>query len=101
MKDDSIVVNQIKQVKKRVKVGDREEEQFLDTEGLRLRKKFTASNNKSYYTYVEKEDLKYQTLTNTLYQTIESEGRMSFYVMSRSPRKKERSKETKIREVVC
>ncbi|VYT43033.1 Type I phosphodiesterase / nucleotide pyrophosphatase [Bacteroides ovatus] len=76
LKDDSIVVNQIKQVKKRVKVGDREEEQFLDTEGLRLRKKFTASNNKSYYTYVEKEDLKYQTLTNTLYQTIESEGRM-------------------------
>lgn len=32
LKDDSIVVNQIKQVKKRVKVGDREEEQFLDTE---------------------------------------------------------------------
>ena len=78
LKDDSIVVNQIKQVKKRVKVGDREEEQFLDTEGLRLRKKFTASNNKSYYTYVEKEDLKYQTLTNTVYQTIESEGANAF-----------------------
>lgn len=76
LKDDSIVVNQIKQVKKRVKVGDREEEQLLNTEGLRLRKKFMASNNKSYYTYVEKEDLKYQTLANTLYQTLESEGRM-------------------------
>lgn len=75
LKDDSIVVNQIKQVRKRVKVGDEEVEQVLNTEGLRLRKK-TEINDKSYYTHIEKEDVRYMTMTNTLFQTIESEGRM-------------------------
>lgn len=53
LKDDSIVVNQIKQVRKRVKVGDEEVEQVLNTEGLRLRKK-TEINDKSYYTLLKK-----------------------------------------------
>ena len=75
LQDDSIVVNQIKQVSKRVKVGDEETEQVLNTEGLRLRKE-TKINGKAYDTYIEKEDVKYMTLTNTLFQTMESEGRM-------------------------
>lgn len=75
LQDDSIVVNQIKQVKKRVRIGVEEVEQFINTEGLRLRKKVEI-NNKSYYTHIEKDDVKYLTMVNTLFQTIESEGRM-------------------------
>lgn len=74
LEDDSIVVNQIKQVRKRVRGGDEEVEQDVRTEGLRLRK--TVEPGSKYYTYIEKDDVRYMTMTNTLYQTIETEGRM-------------------------
>lgn len=74
LKDDSIVVNQIKQVRKRVRVDGEEVEQEIPTEGLRLRK--TVTPDSKYYTHIEKDDVRYMTMTNTLYQTMETEGRM-------------------------
>lgn len=77
LQDDSIVVNQIKKVRKRIKVDGVDVEQELPTEGLRLRKKIGVNkDNKAIYSHVDKEDIKYVTMTNTLYQIMENEGRM-------------------------
>ena len=75
LKDDSLVVNQIKTVMKRVRRNGVEKEEELATEPIRLRKPI-VQNGKTYYTHIDKEDVSYMTLLNTLSRTVESKGRL-------------------------
>lgn len=75
LKDDSLVVNQVKTVMKRVRRNGVEQMEELPTEPLRLRKPI-VQNGKTYYTHIDKEDISYMTLLNTLSQTVESKGRL-------------------------
>lgn len=76
LKDDSLVVNQIKTVMKRVNRNGVEQVEEIATEPLRLRKVAGVQNDKTIYTHVDKGDVSYMTLLNTLYQTVESKGRL-------------------------
>lgn len=75
LKDDSLVVNQIKTVMKRVNRNGVEQIEEIATEPIRLRKP-SVQNGKTYYTHIDKEDVSYMTLLNTLSQTVESKGRL-------------------------
>lgn len=76
LKDDSLVVNQIPTVRKKVRLGDGTiEEQELPTEPIRLRKK----NNAGYYVPIDRTDIQYTTLANTL--LMKEKGRMMESVM--------------------
>ena len=75
LKDDSLVVNQIKTVMKRVNRNGVEQIEEIATEPIRLRKP-SVQNGKTYYTHIDKEDVSYMTLLNTLPQTVESKGRL-------------------------
>ena len=73
LKEDSLVVNQIPKVKKNVRLADGTiEERDIETEPIRLRKKDAAG----YYVPIDKEDIKYMTLANTLQSTMDEKGRM-------------------------
>lgn len=89
IQDDSIVVNQIKTVKKRfvksrtIGADGKEVVEYeyrdIPTEGIRLRKKIVGADGRSYYTNIKKEEgdiLRYMTMPNTLYQTMLADGRM-------------------------
>ena len=73
LKEDSLVVNQIPKVRKNVRLADGTiEERDIETEPIRLRKKDAAG----YYIPIDKEDIKYMTLANTLQSTMDEKGRM-------------------------
>lgn len=60
---------------KRVRRNGVEKEEELATEPIRLRKPI-VQNGKTYYTHIDKEDVSYMTLLNTLSRTVESKGRL-------------------------
>lgn len=72
--DDSLVVNQIKTVKKWQKKADGtgEEEVELNTEPLRIRKLLPGSS--TAYTNVEKGDISYMKLANSMPQAMNEKG---------------------------
>lgn len=73
LKEDSLVVNQIPTVRKKVRLADGTvEEREIETEPIRLRKQNEAGD----YVPVDREDIKYMSLTNTLQSVIDEKGRM-------------------------
>lgn len=73
LKDDSLVVNQIPTVRKKIRLSDGTTEvRDLQTEPMRLRKK----NADGYYVQIDKEDIQYMTIANTMKPIMEGKGRL-------------------------
>ncbi|MDR1716094.1 MAG: alkaline phosphatase family protein [Prevotella sp.] len=72
IKDDSLVVNQIPTVNKRVRIGNQIVEHTLNTEPIRLRKKISNG----VYTNITRDDVQYTLIPNTLPTVMAEKGRM-------------------------